>query len=91
MGTEHFADFFLRRGQLISSVAAAQLRRRGIVFFTSPHGYPGIAGNAGNRGIPGNTGIEGIRLPSAIDNSVDRRVNVHVPECCKQAETDMLG
>ena len=29
------------------------------------------------------------KLPSA--NSVDRRVNVHVPECCKQAETDMLG
>ena len=35
---------------------------RGVVFFTSPHGYPGIAGNAGNRGIPGTTGIEGIRL-----------------------------
>ena len=35
---------------------------RGVVFVTSPHGYPGIAGNAGNRGIPGNTGIEGIRL-----------------------------
>ena len=46
----------LFRGFVVALPAAIQAFSGGpggVVFFTSPHGYPGIAGNAGNRGAVG--------------------------------------